>query len=51
MPINFNEAWKIKVEGKYDNQKAFFIGKQDLIKNKKATGRNSDLNDLEKLSY
>jgi len=47
--VDFDEAWKNKVEGKYDNQKAYFIGKQDLIKNKKATGRNSDLDDLDKI--
>ncbi|WP_395086538.1 hypothetical protein [Gracilimonas sp.] len=47
--VNFNEAWENRVEGRYDNQKAYFIGKKDLLKNKKATGRPSDLGDIEKL--
>jgi len=47
--VNFNEAWENRVEGRYDNQKAYFIGKKDLLKNKKATGMPSDLGDIEKL--
>ncbi|MEX2478627.1 MAG: DUF6036 family nucleotidyltransferase [Gracilimonas sp.] len=47
--VDFDEAWKNRVEGKYDQQKAIFIGKSDLVKNKKATGRKSDLDDIDKL--
>jgi len=47
--VEFDEAWKNKVAGNYGVQKVFFIGKKELIKNKKASGRKSDLNDLDKL--
>ncbi len=47
--VDFAKAWKNKVEGRYDGQKAYFIGKEELRKNKKATGRKSDLDDLENL--
>jgi hypothetical protein len=47
--VNFDEAWENKADGKYDDQKAYFIGKKDLLKNKKATGRPSDLEDIDKL--
>jgi len=47
--VEFDEAWKNRVEGEYDGQNAYFIGKNDLRKNKLATGRASDLQDAEKL--
>ena len=47
--ITFEEAWKNKVSGKFGEVPVFFIGKEELKKNKKATGRKSDLNDLENL--
>lgn len=47
--VNFTEAWKRKVVGKYGNQTLYFISKEDLILNKKASGRRKDLEDLEDL--
>jgi hypothetical protein len=47
--VNFEDAWKNKVTGTYGDIAVHFIGKADLRKNKKSTGRKSDLNDLEKL--
>lgn len=47
--VNFDNAWKNKVEGKYDGQIAYFIGKDDLRNNKIATGRESDKLDAAKL--
>ncbi len=47
--VDFEEAWKNRVEGEYDGQIAYFIGKNELRKNKLATGRASDLQDAEKL--
>jgi hypothetical protein len=47
--IDFESAWDNKVEGKYDGQTAYFIGKEDLRKNKLATGRESDKLDAKKL--
>lgn len=47
--VTFDEAWKNKIESFYGKQKIFFIGKADLIKNKKASGRKKDLADLDEL--
>lgn len=47
--VTFEEAWENKVLGKYGNQEVYFIGKQELRKNKKATGRKSDIEDLDGL--
>jgi len=47
--ITFEKAWQNKVSGKFGEVPVFFIGKEELKKNKKATGRKTDLNDLENL--
>jgi len=47
--VEFDEAWDNRVKGKYGNQDIYFISKEDLKKNKKASGRKSDLDDLDKL--
>jgi hypothetical protein len=47
--VLFEEAWTRKTVARYGNQKAFFIGKEDLIRNKKASGRKKDLRDAEDL--
>jgi hypothetical protein len=43
---NFQEAWKKKRLGKYGRQKVFFIGREELVKNKRASGREQDKIDL-----
>ena len=48
--VTFTEVWKRKVVGKYGDQTLYFISKEDLILNKKASGRKKDLNDLEDLT-
>jgi hypothetical protein len=48
--VEFKEAWKKKVRGKYGNVEVNFIGKTDLIKNKNSTSRLQDKADAEKLS-
>lgn len=48
--VIFNEAWERKVVGKYGNQTLYFISKDDLIKNKRASGRKKDLDDLSELA-
>ena len=48
--VEFDEAWTKRVEGEYDGQKALFIGKNELIKNKKAVGRRYDLDDIDQLN-
>jgi len=47
--VNFDEAWQRKVTGKYRDQVLYFISKEDFIKNKKASGRKKDLDDLNEL--
>lgn len=48
--VKFTEAWERKVVGRYGDQIIYFISKQDLIKNKKASGRKKDLDDLDNLT-
>lgn len=48
--VTFLSAWDNKVVGRYGKQTVYFIGKEDLIKNKKASGRKRDLLDLEDLT-
>jgi hypothetical protein len=48
--VDFQEAWKNKVTGKYGSQEVYFIGREEFRKNKKASGRNSDKDDLKRLN-
>ncbi|MCH8476033.1 MAG: hypothetical protein LAT55_12500 [Opitutales bacterium] len=47
--ITFEQAWENKVSAKFGEIPVYFIGKEELKKNKQATGRKKDLNDLENL--
>lgn len=47
--VTFEDAWKNKVIGTYGEQEVNFIGKEELRKNKRAAGRKSDLEDLDRL--
>jgi hypothetical protein len=47
---NFKEVWKNKKISRYGKQKVYFIGINELIKNKKAMKRKQDKLDLEILS-
>jgi predicted nucleotidyltransferase len=47
--LDFDSAWKSKVEGSVFGVKAWIISKEDFIKTKLATGRKKDLLDLELL--
>lgn len=47
--VTFDEAWESRVESTYGDTKFFFLGRQDLIRNKKASGRPQDLADLDVL--
>lgn len=47
--VRFEEARENKIKGKYGNQIIYFISKEDLMKNKKASARKKDLDDLEYL--
>lgn len=45
--VSFDEAWEGRVEGKFGSQEVFYLGKTELIRNKRASGRKQDLADLE----
>ena len=47
---DFARVWKYKKRGRYGEQPVFFIGFDDLVKNKKASARKQDLTDLENLN-
>jgi len=47
--LSFEEAWPHRVEASYGGERAFFIGKADLIRNKEAAARPQDLADADLL--
>lgn len=47
--LTFEDAWRHRVEGTFAGVPVHFIGKDDLIRNKSASGRAQDLADLELL--
>ena len=44
--LNFSDAFQKRAEGKYLGVNAKFISLKDLLKNKKSTGREKDLEDI-----
>jgi hypothetical protein len=47
--IEFRSAWKNRIKAKYGDIDVFFISLEDLIKNKRAVGRDRDLLDAKYL--
>ena len=47
--VNWDEAFEGKVEGSCSDVPVNFVGREQFVKNKKATGRVKDLADLEAL--
>jgi hypothetical protein len=47
--VSWKQVFAGKKKGKYGDTPVFYIGRKDLIKNKKATGRTKDLADIEAL--
>jgi len=47
--VSFRGAWENRQESSFGGQKAWFIGKADLVRNKRASGRHIDLHDAELL--
>lgn len=45
----FHEVWDNRILARYGDTEVYFIGKQQLIQNKRASGRKQDLADLEYL--
>ncbi len=48
--VEFEAAWKRRVESTYGQEKISIISKGDLIANKRASGRKQDLADLDDLT-
>ena len=44
--ISFEEAWRGRAAGHYGAVEVFFLGRDELIRNKRAVGRPQDLADL-----
>lgn len=47
--VDFEEAWRSKLDGELDGLQVYFLGRDALLKNKRASGREKDLGDLSKL--
>ena len=47
--VSFAEAWPNRQQSKLGNAEAWFIGRRELIRNKRAVGRHIDLHDAELL--
>jgi predicted nucleotidyltransferase len=47
--FDFKDIWKNRATGDYGSEKVFFIGLDDLIQNKKKSGRPTDRIDIELL--
>ena len=45
--VSFAEAWQGRAMGRFGSQDVFYLGKAELIRNKRAAGRKQDLADLE----
>lgn len=47
--VTFAEAWAGRVSGHFGRAPVFYLGRSELVRNKRATGRAQDLADLETL--
>ena len=47
--LTFEEAWASRIPAELDGLEVFVIGREELIRNKRATARSQDLADAEKL--
>lgn len=47
--VNYDEAWKNRVESRYGKTKIYFLGLNELIQSKRAANRKRDKNDVENL--
>ena len=47
--VRFEEAWEHRFETTFGEEPACFLSREDLIKNKLASGRPMDLLDVERL--
>lgn len=44
--VEFEDAWRNRVEGEYGDVSVWFIGRHDLLQNKRAVGRDQDAMDV-----
>jgi hypothetical protein len=47
--VSWEEAHSNRVAGSYDSVRIYFLGRDELLRNKRASGRRKDLADLEAL--
>ncbi len=47
--VTADEIWNTKTQGTFGDKKAYYIGKEIFIKNKRAVGRDQDLVDIKKI--
>lgn len=47
--VDFEEAWSSRLAGELDGLPVYFLGRDALLKNKRASGRDKDLGDVSKL--
>ena len=47
--VSWNEAWADRISGNYGDLLVYYLGREQFIANKRATGRTKDLADLEML--
>lgn len=47
--LTFDEAWPNRIEADFDDVRVAFLGRAELIRNKRASGRKKDLADIESL--
>ena len=47
--LQFIDAWRSREPGRFGSLTVDFLGREDLIRNKRATGRSKDLGDIEGL--
>ena len=48
--VTFEEVWETKISGMYGKVSVFYIGKEELLKNKMASGRPKDIADVDELT-
>jgi len=48
--LTFGDAWRDRLRGRFGDIEADFIGREALVRNKRAIGRPRDLGDIEGLS-
>lgn len=48
--VTFSEAWAGRVAGRFGRQPVFYLGRDEFLRNKRASGRAQDLADIDAIS-